>query len=173
MSIAFSIAPVAQVYSILCYICYFLSVLVYSFFHFFLNCETWEQNWSSTSLLHRIDITRGFITSMLYLGEVRCVCLTLSYIYLYFLSLLMFKEIQLSGLWAHVLYASWKFSNCFLFDSPVMLRKFDSGVMVIQNKSHSDEEVISFVPIIIHTVQNIIWAPFIIRLLVSRSSLHN
>ena len=24
-----------------------------------------------------------------------------------------------------------------------MLRKFDSGVMVIQNKSHSDEEVIS------------------------------
>ena len=29
-----------------------------------------------------------------------------------------------------------------LFNSPVMLRKFDSGVMVIQNKSHSDEEVI-------------------------------
>ncbi|RZC83309.1 hypothetical protein C5167_046099 [Papaver somniferum] len=27
------------------------------------------------------------------------------------------------------------------FDVPVMLRKFDSGVMVIQNKSHSDEEV--------------------------------
>ncbi|KAJ9175361.1 hypothetical protein P3X46_013925 [Hevea brasiliensis] len=27
------------------------------------------------------------------------------------------------------------------FDAPVMLRKFDSGVMVIQNKSHSDEEV--------------------------------
>lgn len=31
--------------------------------------------------------------------------------------------------------------NCF---SPVVLRKFDSGVMVIQNKSHSDEEVSSF-----------------------------
>ncbi|XP_061996818.1 vacuolar protein sorting-associated protein 36 [Rosa rugosa] len=33
---------------------------------------------------------------------------------------------------------------CFLwekFDVPVMLRKFDSGVMVIQNKSHSDEEI--------------------------------
>lgn len=31
--------------------------------------------------------------------------------------------------------------------SPVMLRKFDSGVMVIQNKAHSDEEVIFlFVP---------------------------
>ncbi|XP_047334718.1 vacuolar protein sorting-associated protein 36 [Impatiens glandulifera] len=29
------------------------------------------------------------------------------------------------------------------FDVPVMLRKFDSGVMVIQNKSHSDEEVLS------------------------------
>lgn len=28
--------------------------------------------------------------------------------------------------------------------SPVMLRKFDSGVMVIQNKSHSDEEVILY-----------------------------
>ncbi|KAI3862795.1 hypothetical protein MKW98_008635 [Papaver atlanticum] len=27
------------------------------------------------------------------------------------------------------------------FDVPVMLRKFDSGVMVIQNKSHSDEEM--------------------------------
>ncbi|KAJ4978139.1 hypothetical protein NE237_008919 [Protea cynaroides] len=27
------------------------------------------------------------------------------------------------------------------FDVPVMLRKFESGVMVIQNKSHSDEEV--------------------------------
>lgn len=27
------------------------------------------------------------------------------------------------------------------FDVPVMLRKFDSGVMVIQNKSHSDEKV--------------------------------
>ncbi|TXG49186.1 hypothetical protein EZV62_025061 [Acer yangbiense] len=27
------------------------------------------------------------------------------------------------------------------FDVPVMLRKFDSGVMVIQNKAHSDEEV--------------------------------
>jgi hypothetical protein len=33
-----------------------------------------------------------------------------------------------------------------LFDcfSPIVLRKFDSGVMVIQNKSHSDEEVCSF-----------------------------
>ncbi|XP_004306435.1 PREDICTED: vacuolar protein sorting-associated protein 36 [Fragaria vesca subsp. vesca] len=33
---------------------------------------------------------------------------------------------------------------CFLwekFDVPVMLRKFDSGVMVIQNKTHSDEEI--------------------------------
>lgn len=29
------------------------------------------------------------------------------------------------------------------FDVPVMLRKFDSGVKVIQNKSHSDEEVMS------------------------------
>uniref|UniRef100_A0A164UYD7 Vacuolar protein-sorting-associated protein 36 n=1 Tax=Daucus carota subsp. sativus TaxID=79200 RepID=A0A164UYD7_DAUCS len=29
------------------------------------------------------------------------------------------------------------------FDVPVMLRKFDSGVMVIQNKSHSDEEVLA------------------------------
>ncbi|KAK1280976.1 Vacuolar protein sorting-associated protein 36 [Acorus gramineus] len=29
------------------------------------------------------------------------------------------------------------------FDVPVMLRKFDSGVMVIQNKTHSDEEVFS------------------------------
>ncbi|KAJ0975419.1 hypothetical protein J5N97_017384 [Dioscorea zingiberensis] len=27
------------------------------------------------------------------------------------------------------------------FDVPIMLRKFDSGVMVIQNKAHSDEEV--------------------------------
>ncbi|KAA3454382.1 vacuolar protein sorting-associated protein 36-like isoform X4 [Gossypium australe] len=30
------------------------------------------------------------------------------------------------------------------FDVPVMLRKSDSGVMVIQNKSHSDEEVIDY-----------------------------
>lgn len=29
------------------------------------------------------------------------------------------------------------------FEVPVMLRKFDSGVMVIQNKSHSDEEVLA------------------------------
>ncbi|XP_022885069.1 vacuolar protein sorting-associated protein 36 isoform X2 [Olea europaea var. sylvestris] len=29
------------------------------------------------------------------------------------------------------------------FDTPVMLRKFDSGVMVIQNKTHSDDEVFS------------------------------
>lgn len=29
-----------------------------------------------------------------------------------------------------------------MIGSPVMLRKFDSGVMVIQNKSHSDEEVL-------------------------------
>lgn len=29
------------------------------------------------------------------------------------------------------------------FDVPVMLRKFDSGVMVIQNKAHSDEEVLA------------------------------
>ncbi|KAJ0266392.1 Vacuolar protein sorting-associated protein 36 [Hirschfeldia incana] len=29
------------------------------------------------------------------------------------------------------------------FDVPVMVRKFDSGVKVIQNKSHSDEEVMS------------------------------
>lgn len=28
--------------------------------------------------------------------------------------------------------------------SPVMLRKFDSGVKVIQNKSHSDDEVLIF-----------------------------
>ncbi|XP_021910955.1 vacuolar protein sorting-associated protein 36-like [Carica papaya] len=28
------------------------------------------------------------------------------------------------------------------FDVPVMVRKFDSGVMVVQNKSNSDEEVI-------------------------------
>jgi len=34
-----------------------------------------------------------------------------------------------------------------LFDcfSPIVLRKFDSGVMVIQNKSHSDEEVCLFI----------------------------
>lgn len=32
--------------------------------------------------------------------------------------------------------------SCILIGSPVMLRKFDSGVMVIQNKSHSDEEVL-------------------------------
>lgn len=31
----------------------------------------------------------------------------------------------------------------FLFDSPIMLRKFDSGVKVIQSKSQSDEEVIA------------------------------
>lgn len=31
--------------------------------------------------------------------------------------------------------------NCF---SSVVLRKFDSGVMVIQNKSHRDEEVSPF-----------------------------
>lgn len=30
-----------------------------------------------------------------------------------------------------------------MIGSPVMLRKFDSGVKVIQNKSHSDEEVLS------------------------------
>lgn len=29
-----------------------------------------------------------------------------------------------------------------MIGSPVMLRKFDSGVKVIQNKSHSDEEVL-------------------------------
>lgn len=34
--------------------------------------------------------------------------------------------------------------SCFFLFRPVMLRKFDSGVMVIQNKSHSDEEVITF-----------------------------
>lgn len=29
------------------------------------------------------------------------------------------------------------------FDVPIMLRKFDSGVMIIQNKAHSDEEVLA------------------------------
>ncbi|KAH7548398.1 hypothetical protein JRO89_XS14G0118500 [Xanthoceras sorbifolium] len=38
------------------------------------------------------------------------------------------------------------------FDVPVMLRKFDSGVMVIQNKAHSDEEVIPFVFKLFHFV---------------------
>lgn len=35
------------------------------------------------------------------------------------------------------------------FDVPVMLRKFDSGVMVIQNKSHSDEEVFSRIKVLV------------------------
>ncbi|CAH8270074.1 unnamed protein product [Arabidopsis lyrata] len=35
------------------------------------------------------------------------------------------------------------------FDVPVMLRKFDSGVMVIQNKSHSDEEVMSRIKMLV------------------------
>lgn len=35
-----------------------------------------------------------------------------------------------------------------IFCSPVMLRKFDSGVMVIQSKSYSDDEVSYFVLII-------------------------
>ena len=65
------------------------------------------------------------------------------------------------------------FSYCFLFDSPVMLRKFDSGVMVIQNKSHTDEEVISFISILFHADQIMVWSPFIICLLVGISSLHN
>ncbi|XP_059652862.1 vacuolar protein sorting-associated protein 36 [Cornus florida] len=34
------------------------------------------------------------------------------------------------------------------FDVPVMLRKFDSGVMVIQNKSHSDEEVFAKIKVL-------------------------
>ncbi|CAL0303618.1 unnamed protein product [Lupinus luteus] len=34
------------------------------------------------------------------------------------------------------------------FDVPVVLRKFDSGVMVIQTKSHSDEQVISKIKIL-------------------------
>ena len=54
------------------------------------------------------------------------------------------------------------FSYCFLFDSPVMLRKFDSGVMVIQNKSHTDEEVILFISILFHADQIMVWSPFII-----------
>lgn len=34
---------------------------------------------------------------------------------------------------------------CYIvINSPIMLRKFDSGVMVIQNKAHSDEEVRTF-----------------------------
>ncbi|KAK7283966.1 hypothetical protein RIF29_13716 [Crotalaria pallida] len=35
------------------------------------------------------------------------------------------------------------------FDVPVVLRKFDSGVMVIQTKSHSDEEVISKIKMLV------------------------
>ncbi|KAK9912243.1 hypothetical protein M0R45_036114 [Rubus argutus] len=35
------------------------------------------------------------------------------------------------------------------FDVPVMLRKFDSGVMVIQNKSHSDEEIFARIKILV------------------------
>lgn len=38
-----------------------------------------------------------------------------------------------------------------------MLRKFDSGVMVIQNKSHSDEEVIPFIFKLFHFV----WKHFV------------
>ncbi|KAI4323670.1 hypothetical protein L6164_023257 [Bauhinia variegata] len=34
------------------------------------------------------------------------------------------------------------------FDVPVVLRKFDSGVMVIQNKSHSDEQVFAKIKIL-------------------------
>ncbi|KAG2279387.1 hypothetical protein Bca52824_050607 [Brassica carinata] len=42
---------------------------------------------------------------------------------------------------------------------PVMLRKFDSGAMVIQNKSHSDEEVLVVLytaldPILIHLMRS-------------------
>ncbi|KAJ7949459.1 vacuolar protein sorting-associated protein 36 [Quillaja saponaria] len=35
------------------------------------------------------------------------------------------------------------------FDVPIMLRKFDSGVMVIQNKTHSDEEVFAKIKILV------------------------
>ncbi|KAL4372468.1 hypothetical protein S245_022047 [Arachis hypogaea] len=35
------------------------------------------------------------------------------------------------------------------FDVPVVLRKFDSGVMVIQNKSHSDEEVFTKIKVLV------------------------
>ncbi|KAL5061895.1 hypothetical protein RYX36_023632 [Vicia faba] len=35
------------------------------------------------------------------------------------------------------------------FDVPIVLRKFDSGVMVIQNKSHSDEEVFTKIKVLV------------------------
>ncbi|MED6212543.1 Vacuolar protein-sorting-associated protein 36 [Stylosanthes scabra] len=35
------------------------------------------------------------------------------------------------------------------FDVPMVLRKFDSGVKVIQNKSHSDEEVFSKIKVLV------------------------
>uniref|UniRef100_A0A1J3IRH5 Vacuolar protein-sorting-associated protein 36 n=1 Tax=Noccaea caerulescens TaxID=107243 RepID=A0A1J3IRH5_NOCCA len=41
------------------------------------------------------------------------------------------------------------------FDVPVMLRKFDSGVMVIQNKSHSDEEVMSRIRMLVTKMETL------------------
>ena len=55
-----------------------------------------------------------------------------------------------------------------------MLRKFDSGVMVIQNKSHSDEEVILFYFYHLSCCSNYgLVAIYHPCLLVGRSSLHN
>ncbi|KAL1201410.1 Vacuolar protein sorting-associated protein 36 [Cardamine amara subsp. amara] len=41
------------------------------------------------------------------------------------------------------------------FDVPVMLRKFDSGVIVIQNKSHSDEEVMSRIRMLVNKAETL------------------
>lgn len=54
-----------------------------------------------------------------------------------------YKKLVLEASCTHCLSLIIDYSIPFLcLNSPVMLRKFDSGVMVIQSKTHSDEEVI-------------------------------
>lgn len=54
------------------------------------------------------------------------------------------RKLVLEASCTHV-FSEIDYSISFLcLNSPVMLRKFDSGVMVIQSKTHSDEEVIFY-----------------------------
>lgn len=115
---------------------------------------------------YRIDLTWWFAACMFSLGEVWRVCAPLSlhihtHIYIsastFILELVLNHRVYVTWGSFQLLHALKKKEIILRFYRPVMLRTFDSGVMVIQSKSHSDVEVkhlywlhclrISFLPI--------------------------
>lgn len=95
---------------------------------------------------YRIDLTWRFAACVFSLGEVWRVCLPFS-LYIYIFASMFILELVLNyrfcelGVLSTTSTHKKKLEITLHFYRPVMLRTFDSGVMVIQSKSHSDFEV--------------------------------